>query len=696
MRRERPDRKPRPRWRALGRAAALATCSAVSVAAAQPPEAPSSPTSASASGEAPTLQRYLDALASQRLLATEAASLATLREHLRRAEALYFDQRFGDAALFLYEIVESPAYRDFSESDDFLGAELLAAGALAELGSLRSAARYLERILRRGTGTGYFAPAYRRFVDVTLQSGDLRTGLATLDAIEGELPEDATNERRYLRARAAYDAGDLDAADATFAEITRRSRFFANAQYFRGVIATRRRDLPAAESAFCSIATTGDQERFTFYVDDRYFQVKDLAWLALGRIAHEGRRGDDAFYYYFQVPNDSERVAEALFESAFAMYEGDDYDTAVDLLDQLEARFPASPFVDEAMLLRGYVHLGRCEFEEAAQLFVRFAERFGPLVAEIDAVLESETRQRTLYADLLEEERRAETRAERAARLSEDARAAEDRDRVSSLQGLLLALLRVDPVFFQLHASVSTLDAEAARAGRLEDDLRGLATRLGGTDAPAAAAAREAYRGQTDELRQQLETAREMLSGLARNLDALRRGGAASTELRPLEEELQRHTRSVDSLGRQLTRALASAAELEVMPEVPGEDVGALLRDDARRARRFPPRVRAMRERLVDAANDASLRSLRALRERLGGALRRAHIGRIDAVMGSKRRIEIQIESLAAGRFPPELVDPLRVQGLLRDDEEYWPFEGEYWSDEFEETIPLSELEDAE
>ncbi|MEM9864367.1 MAG: hypothetical protein AAF938_22395, partial [Myxococcota bacterium] len=69
----------------------------------------------------------------------------------------------------------------------------------------------------------------------------------------------------------------------------------------------------------------------------------------------------------------------------------------------------------------------------------------------------------------------------------------------------------------------------------------------------------------------------------------------------------------------------------------------------------------------------------------LSGSLRRARIGRIDAVMGSKRRVEVQIESLAAGRFPPELVDPLRIQGLLRDDEEYWPFEGELWTDEFNE-----------
>ena len=75
---------------------------------------------------------------------------------------------------------------------------------------------------------------------------------------------------------------------------------------------------------------------------------------------------------------------------------------------------------------------------------------------------------------------------------------------------------------------------------------------------------------------------------------------------------------------------------------------------------------------------------------------RRARIGRIDAVMGSKRRIEIQIESLAAGRFPPELMDPLHIQGLLRDDEEYWPFEGELWQDEMEQADDVAGVADDE
>lgn len=674
--------------RAVGRGAAL-TLLCASLASAQEPSATPGARAGETNADAVTLGRYLEALSSERLLAAETGSRESLRALIVVGEELYFEQRYDEAALALYEVVESPRFADFSDNPEFAGAELLIAGALAELGALRSAAGYLLRTLQRGQEEAYFGPAYRRFVDIALQSGDLERAIAELEALGVEdLPEDAQNELRYLRGRRAYDGGVLEEAETHLAAITARSRFYANAQYLRGVVAARRGELDEAEARFCSIATTGDQERTTFYVDSRYYRIKDLAWLGLGRVAHEGLRSDDAFYYYFQIPNDSERVAEALFEAAYAMYEGDDYDTAIDLLDQLEARFPASPFVDEAALLRGYVHLGRCEFEEASQQFVAFQAQFGPLVDELDAILENETRQERIVEDLLREE--SVQRQREAEALDPEAAAERARESLRTVDGRLLALLRVDPTFYELHSQIRLLDAESARAGRLASDLRGLEARLG-AERPAAAAAEIAFTTERDEVRAEIATARQLLDGLTRQLDAVRRGGGDASEIRALETSLAGHAQTLRGLVRQLRQA-----ELGETDEPTGDVQGvrALLRSDARTARQLPARVRDLRVRLVDAGGVVAVRGVRQLRERLGGALRRARIGRIDAVMGSKRRIEIQIESLAAGRFPPELIDPLRIQGLLRDDEEYWPFEGELWTDEFEQ--PEAEPEEDE
>jgi TolA-binding protein len=654
----------------------------------EPPPGPASQPSAQASDEpgGTPLSVYLDALAERRLLAAETGSVERMRELVRRGEALYLDERYDEAALILFEVVESPRFADFVSADEFRGAEHMLARSLERLGALRTASRYLERIIERGPEDPYFGPAFRKFVDVALASGNPAAAIGRLEGLGlgldlGALPEDAQNEVRYLNGFERYQAGELRAAADHFEDITRRSRFYPNGQYLRGVIAAREGELEDAENLFCTVAEQSDREQLTFYVDERYFEVKDLARLALGRVAHEAGRADDAFYYYFQVPADSHRVAEALFESAYAMYEGGDMDTAVDLLDQLEARFPESPFVDEAALLRGYVHLGRCEFEEANALFVRFATQFEPIVYEIDRILRSPARQQRLYAELLAEEQRLAERARRGEELEANPRT------------LLLAMLRVDPSFYRLHADVRTLDAEAARASRLGPELGAIAARVTGADAPRPAAELDDSWDESAELRDDIEAARAILANLTEQLDAMRRGRAPADQLRPLEQEVRALAERIEALEGRLDEATVEVASDDAAPAA-GGDIGALLRRDLAHARRLPARVAATRARMVDAGNEHALAGLRELRGRLGGGLRRARIGRIDAVMGSKRRIEIQIESLAAGRFPPELLDPLSIQGLLRDDEEYWPFEGELWEDEFDEADPIEEILD--
>jgi hypothetical protein len=63
--------------------------------------------------------------------------------------------------------------------------------------------------------------------------------------------------------------------------------------------------------------------------------------------------------------------------------------------------------------------------------------------------------------------------------------------------------------------------------------------------------------------------------------------------------------------------------------------------------------------------------------------LRQARLVQIDGAVGKKKRLEIEIAHLYAGKIPAELFHKLQTEGALSDDEEYWPYEGEYWSDEY-------------
>ncbi len=632
----------------------------------------------SAPAEESVLDGYLRLLHEKKLSAPEAQSSEELIATVQAAQEAKLKGRHDEAMALLLEAVEGPRFRAFDGLDEFHAAELLLSAGLLEEHALKSAQRIVDRMLARGVESPAFGPAYRRAVDIALARGDLDGSVAHLTKLApGPLPEDASNELRYLRGRAAYDRGALPQAKRELASLTAKSRFYPSAQYLLGAIAAKSKDYKEAEARFCRIATAGKNDAFSFYVDGRFFPVRDMANLALGRVAHETARANDAFYYYFQVPNDSERVPEALFEASWASYEGGDHDAALDGLDQLKARYPNSPYSAEAAVLRGYVHLARCEFGAAEAHLVAFEQQFGAVLREVDGTLESEARRKTLYRDLV------------ARAASVERRRAEGSDAAPDPDSILLALVSADPEFYRLHSEIRALDAELSRAGNTPNELGALAQRVLSKDAPAP---------RIDDLRpservavfsRALEDARAAVDALELDLRSLERAGANKAELSAIRGMRRKLDGRLSRLNDRLREALRADARERSLPS--SNELSARFEEDRAYVERLRRAARALRAELEERADQAGERALRAMRDRLAQELRRARIGRIDAVMGSKRQVELQIESLAAGRFPAELTDPLRMQSLLRDDEEYWPFEGEDWPDEFEERYAKEE-----
>ena len=184
-------------------------------------------------------------------------------------------------------------------------------------------------------------------VDIALETREQAAILALLDG--GSKLEDAAAARQRERARLSARQGRLRggrrcrARRRTFGDVDRQSRFYASALYFRGPHRTRASSTsPSARRNLCEIVEQADKDRFTFFIDGRYYAIKDLAYLALGRIAHEQGKYDDAYYFYFRVPEDSERLPDALFEASWSMFQKGEYEAAGAFLEEFDRIVPAS------------------------------------------------------------------------------------------------------------------------------------------------------------------------------------------------------------------------------------------------------------------------------------------------------------------------------------------------------------------
>lgn len=170
--------------------------------------------------------------------------------------------------------------------------------------------------------------------------------------------------------------------------------------------------------------------------------------------------------------------------------------------------------------------------------------------------------------------------------------------------------------------------------------------------------------------------ARDAIEGVQHQLANLEAAHAPPDQVAALHQQLS-------ALQAQLASGGAAGATGATGDVPPGGDLPDLLRSDASRGADLQARVAAARKELGDDETLLAKDALHRLDLRLSRLLRRARLGRIESVLGRKRALEVEIEAIRLGYLPQDAVDSLDAARYLEDNEEYWPFEGDNWPDEF-------------
>jgi hypothetical protein len=657
---------------------------AVPPAAAAPPKAvaapPASPVGSSATVSAVPASAALstqtmpgDQLFAQALRAYHAALLSRRlgQQDLRRedvtarvgeAEELMAAGRTDEAIARLAEVVEHPQFDNYAQYDESRAAVFRLGDALATAGIYDAARGYLKRVIdAKGawdSGGLWARRSVDRLVDIALESQEYAAVGNDLATVPATAPEEIRGEIAYMNGRAQEAAGNPDAALAAYATVTQRCRFWAQATYLSALIDVEHDRAKDAENLLCKVADPKRSATSTpVFADEKFFAVRDLARLGLGRIAHEQGRNDDARYYYYLVPRDSDRLAEALYEAATTRYEKKDYDGARELLDELAALQVHHRYEDEAWVLDAWVDLARCRFADADKKLVTFLARYEPVRDAARRIADNDVAMQHLLA---------------AVHAGSDAGGAEVGGASPEVVRTIAALVRVDPAYDRIARRRAVLEREASglvfALGAVSDMQRTLATN-GGVRPAAELASDDAHKARE---------VRAAIDGVEHQLADLEAAHAPPDQVAAMRQQLA-------ALKQQLVSASGSGAGGTVGSGdvAAGGDLPDLLRSDASKGAEIQARVAAARKELGDTETALAKDALRRLDLRLSRLLRRARLGRIESVLGRKRALEVEIEAIRLGYLPQDAVDSLDAAQYLEDNEEYWPFEGDNWPDEF-------------
>jgi tetratricopeptide (TPR) repeat protein len=627
------------------------------------------------------IAKYFNVLESMKLVDVESGNLDSLKRELTAAEALLRDGAFTNAATALYAIVKSPRYGAFTDFIEFQNAEYDLAVALARAGAYGSSLDAIDAVLKRGPAAQYWGPAHRRAVDIAIETRDHDGVLARIEAIKSTdpIPPSAAGERAYLRGRAFYDKGKFAEAEGELVTISKKSRMYSSAIYLRGVIRARRGEYKGSAEAMCEVAGTPDSDKFTFVVDDRYFTVKDLARLGLGRLAHEQGEYDDAYYHYFQIPDDSTYLPDALFEASWSMYQKRELPTSRDLVKEFLKEFPSSPLWPEASLLAGYVELADCKFTESQKWYDDLVAKLQPIVDTMDKIRKDKDLRNLLFTEAISRYREVKQTGQLDGKKagSETAKTAIDE---------VLALLRLDPKFLRLNDAVNGVHELANSSPNVVRLWQNLASQVSEKKVGAVSGQKTLEQEQLDDANAIVQDMRrlkvsidEQRLELARaRRDGTISGDAATAEGKRLDELAKKASEATADAVRTADKA-ASAIASQAAPTIRG-----MLEADIKEARRLDRAADRLAAELEDAGDKLAQSAIEKLYADTRRVLDKAKLGKIDAVIGQKRKLDIEVQDLAAGRFPEELIGRMWNASMIGDDEEFWPWEGEFWADEYE------------
>jgi hypothetical protein len=602
------------------------------------------------------MQAYVKALDAKKLSASAPLSIQRLRDELPLIEEKLSIGRRDEAIGDLVYLVESPRFEPFASSEEGKTALFLLGDALAGAGATQPARGYLTRLLKGDPNDIAYRRAVHSLVDAGLASDRPEVFLKDLEGVPSA-PDEVSGDVSYLRGRAAELAKKSDDALAAYAKVGEKSRFWAQATYLSGVLEVEKMNFKRGEQLFCKVADKKQTpKRAAMFGGSEFFRVRDLARLGLGRVAHEQYRFDDARYYYYLVPNDSENIQEALYETATTRYEAKDYDGARQALDDLKRLKTNHVYEDEAYILDSYVDLATCHFPQADQKLDAFIKRYEPVRDAARRIAKDGTAVKALVD---------------AVRSGADPAGAglgvpDDTSRA------LGSLLRVDSGYGRAARRLSLLDHQLSGLRRSMDELDDVSAKLSAQKGTVAQSDTGLSASPADKVARIESQIRE----LKRLLREAERAGKKGPDVELLGKELA-------GLEVQARAARASLTDVSAAPAAKGEDLPGLIAADREQSTKLYQASAALRLQAEKQQLDLAQDALTRLDQRLSRLLRRARLGRIETVLGKKRSLEIEIEALAQGLLPQTIVDSLDAQRYLQDDEEFWPFEGEDWEDEY-------------
>ncbi len=325
----------------------------------------------------------------------KSGSAESLEQRFGKGELYFLLQDYVAASVLLFDVVLTP---QFKSSRHYLDGVYYLGEALFRQKDYLGAKQFLREVIEAGPEQLHFEDSLGRVIDIELRTNDYRDldRWARLAGRNGRIAPGV----QYLLAKAAYQRRDLPPAErlgravAAFSAIPPGPHYL-QALYFLGTCDVELGDLAKAAETFQAAAHAqlsgepGDAE------------IRELAWLAIGRIDYELGKYAEALDAYQNVPESSPAFYDALYEIAWTYVKKGDFEAAGRAVDLILLGAPEGKLTPQANLLKSQLLLKQKKYAEAEETYNAVINRYAPVWDEIDALLKVHSDPAAYFEELL-------------------------------------------------------------------------------------------------------------------------------------------------------------------------------------------------------------------------------------------------------------------------------------------------------
>ncbi len=319
-----------------------------------------------------------------------AQALKSAREALEDKEYAVAAKRFS---AFLKEI----------NKEDSIGfsARLGLADALYGLKLYGNAAEVYHGLLATGPESDVFVPA---FTGLRNCSKKIAYNPVTLEALNnhfiGGAPQETQDSYNYFLGKFFFDYTRYEEARRYLGEVKPGAEDYPEAQYLLGLsyIQLAGEDQESTEWAKTIIGAT---ENFQIAVaaaeEAEAPRIRNLAYLALARVAYSLGSFDAAIFYYRKVPSDSTSYVDALHESGWSYFLKGDLRRGLGIFHTLDGPAWENYYLPDTYLLEATVFMNKCHFDYAHDAIKRIEDKYLSLEKPISRYLQEYSSPQDLY-----------------------------------------------------------------------------------------------------------------------------------------------------------------------------------------------------------------------------------------------------------------------------------------------------------